>query len=96
MATVHLSSNFHFDRLQPGETKPYWVGPADAWRNATITVTAHAFEGIGPTETLTMRTEMVGLENQPPAADRIVLYEVTNTSRIPIRSFHVFFSAVTN
>lgn len=95
MATVHLFSNFYFDRLEPGQTYGYWQGPMDAYRNATIAVTAHAFEGIGPTETLTMRTEMVGLENKPPAAERIVLFEVTNTSRIPIRSFHVFFSAVT-
>ncbi len=73
MATVHLFSNFYFDRLEPGLTYGYWQGPVDAYRNATITVTAHAFEGIGPTESLTMRTEIVGLENKPPAAERIVL-----------------------
>jgi hypothetical protein len=95
MATAHLFRLFYFDRLEPGLTYSYWVGPADVFRNAAITCTAHAFEGIGPTEPLTMRTQMVGLENRPPSADRIVWFEVTNTSRIPIRSFHVFFSAVT-
>jgi hypothetical protein len=96
MATVHLLSNFYFDRLEPGRTYGYWAGPADVYRNATITVTAHAYEGIGPSQPLTMRTEMVGLEIKGTTADRIVWFEVTNTSPIPIRSFHVYFSAVTN
>jgi hypothetical protein len=95
MATVHIFRNFFFDRLEPGQRYGYWMGPMDAYRNATITCTAHGFEGIGPTETLTMSTQVVGLENKPPHAERIVLFEVINTSRIPIRSFHVFFSAVT-
>lgn len=94
MAAVDITNLFYFSRLDPGQSSHWWVGPWDAWKNATITCTAHAFEGIGPTETLTMSTRVLRVENRPPFAERIVWIEVTNLSRIPVRSFHVYISAV--
>ena len=95
MAIIQATSVFVFERIEPGQASVRWVGPMDMFKNAAITVTAHAFEGIGPSVSLTMNVTGFSVEMRPPSGERILWFNVGNTSSIPVRSFHVRISAIT-
>jgi hypothetical protein len=81
---------FQAGRWEPGATQGIFVGPADAFKNAVVAVTAHAFEP--QFETTSISVQEITL--QRTQGGDIVWATLMNTSAVPIRSYFVFVSAV--
>jgi hypothetical protein len=79
------------DRLEPGQDYGLWFGPMDMFANAAITVTAHPYEPLFETTSISIQETTLQWKSN---GDRIVWVTLRNTSAVPIRSFYVFISAV--
>ena len=77
--------------LQPGARWSGWMGPMDAFRNSTITVTAQPYEPVF--ETTAMAVEEIALQWKTDG-NRIIYFVFRNSGSVPIRSFYMFTSTV--
>ena len=78
-------------RLEPNVHYGYWFGPMDMFRNSAITVTAHPYEPIFETTSISIQETTLQWKSN---GDRIVWVTLVNTSAVPIRSFYVFIGAI--
>jgi hypothetical protein len=79
------------DRLPPGTPRTWGIGPADLYKYAAITVTAHGYEPL--VEDTQMSVDEVTVQERS-VGDVIIWVTVRNTGASTIRSFYLYICTI--
>lgn len=91
MANVSFTSMHIATQMPPGVDVGFWVGPADMFQYSAITVTAHPYEPLSETTSISVQETTLQWKSN---GDRIVWVTLRNTSAVTIRSFYLLISAI--
>ncbi|HDR8043346.1 hypothetical protein CBR59_30470 [Bacillus thuringiensis] len=80
-------------RWDPGTDEDWILGPADAYRYSTITVTAHAHEPVYAGKHSVIAVQELRVENRTPG-ETLIGVRMRNFGNVTLRSYYIMVSTV--